>query len=322
MLAVSRQAVVGRFLARAFDAWDRPPAARVRAAVSLWGLALVFVAITVERTISAYRLGYIAVDLRIYRAAAAAALQGGDPWRAGAEGLTFAAPPPALIPYLPAALVPEGVAIAVYGGLSVLAAVMAIRAVGLPLWWLLFPPLAECIVVLNSDVFVIALLLCARRWAFAAIVFKLYAAVPLLIQGRWAAIAIGGLVCAASLPLLPQFIADRELIGEALDVQASGGLSAWGTWLMVPTIAALVILRHRGAEWLAVPALWPFTQLHYSVLGLPVAARSPLTAFLLCFSVLYLPPIAVIILATEVIARRAAALYRPGATNIAPSSSA
>jgi hypothetical protein len=91
---------------------------------------------------------------------------------------------------------------------------------------------------------------------------------------------------------------------------------------MVPTIAALALLRSRDAAWLAVPALWPFTQLHYSVLALPVAARSPLTAFLLCFAVLYLPPIAVIILAIDVVARRAAAPYRSVATTTDPSSSA
>ena len=89
------------------------------------------------------------------------------PGAPASDGLTFAAPPPALIPYFPAAILPEAAAILIYGLLSVLAAVVALRAVGLPLWWLLFPPLAECIIVLNSDVFVIALLLAGRRWAFA-----------------------------------------------------------------------------------------------------------------------------------------------------------
>lgn len=313
---------VARLLATLFDAWERLLTPRVRAATSTWGLALIFVMVTVERTMSAISLGFVAVDLRIYRTAAIAAWQGGDPWKVGAEGLTFAAPPPALIPYLPAGAIPEILAILVYGALSVAAAILAIRALHLPLWWLMFPPLAESIVVLNADVFVIALLLCGQRWAAASILFKVYAAVPLLLQRRWTAVLVGGLLCAVSLPLLGTFIADRDLIAHALDEQSSGGLSAWSSWLMVPTIAALAILRGRGAEWLAVPALWPFTQLHYSVLALPAAARSPLTAFLLCFAVLYLPPIAVIILAIGMLSRRAAAPYRSEATRTEPSASA
>ncbi len=189
-------AVGARSVARAFDLWDGLLTERVRHAVSTWGLAVVFVMVATERTLSAWSLGYLAVDLRIYRAAASAAINGGDPWRAGAEGLTFAGIPPTLIPYVPAALLPEWLAIAVYGVLSVLAAVIALRALRLPPWWLLFPPLAEGIVVLNSDVFVIALLLAGRRWTFAAILFKVYAAVPLLFQRRWLAVVLGGLVCA------------------------------------------------------------------------------------------------------------------------------
>ena len=277
--------------------------------------------ITAERARSAYTLGYIAVDLKIYRAAAIAAMHGGDPWRVGAEGLTFAAPPPALIGYIPAAVLPEALAIVVYGGLSVAAAIVALRAVGLPLWWLLFPPLAECIVVLNSDVFVIALLLCGRRWAFAAILFKVYAAVPLLIQGRWTAVIVGGLTCAASLPLLALFFADRDMIAGALQVQASGGLSAWGSWLMVPTVLALIALWRRGAEWLAVPAIWPYTQLHYNVLALPIAAKSPIVAFLMSFAVWPLPAVAAIAYAVQLFLLRLAAPYRAGAVKTAPSSS-
>ncbi len=294
---------------------------RVRSSTSTWGLALIFLFVSVERTISAYTLGYMAVDFRIYRAAAIAAWHGGDPWRAGAAGLTFAAPPPALIPYLPAAALPEGLAIAVYALLSVIAAIVTLRALRLPLWWLLFPPLAESIVVLNSDVFVIALLLSGGRFASVSVLFKIYAAVPLVGQRRWAAVAVGILLCAASLPLLPQFIADRDSITNALAQQSSGGLSAWGIWLIVPTFVAVVILRREGAGWLAVPALWPFTQLHYSVLALPVASRSPLTAFLLCFAVLYLPALAVVILAAELLARNATAPYRSGGIRMDPSES-
>ena len=306
-------AVGARSVARALDLWDGVLTERVRGAVSTWGLAVVFVIVTTERAARAVGLGTVALDLRIYRTAADAALHGGDPWRAGIDGLTFAAPPPALIPYLPAAILPEAAAIVVYGLLSVLAAVIALRAVGLPLWWLLFPPLAECIIVLNSDVFVIALLLAGRRWAFASVLFKIYALVPLVLQRRWLAAALGGLVCLVSLPLLEQFLADRDLIITALTEQSSGGLSAWGTWLMVPTILALLALWRRGAEWLTVPALWPYTQLHYNVLALPIAAASPVVAFLLSLAVWPLPAVAAMVYAAEVVLTGYAAPYRAGA---------
>ena len=311
-----------RSVASAFDWLDGLLTERVRRAVSTWGLAVVFVMITAERTASAIRLGYVAVDLRIYRAAAEAAIHGADPWRAGAAGLTFAAPPPMLIPYIPAALVPEPVAIVFYAAFSIAAAAFVLRTLRLPFWWLLFPPLAESVVVLNADVFVIALLLGSRRWAFASIVFKVYAAVPLVIQRRWVAVIVGGLVCALSLPLLATFVADRALIGQALDVQASGGLSVWGSWLMVPTIAALILLGRRGADWLAVPALWPYTQLHYNVLALPIAAASPVVAFLLSLAVWPLPAVAAMVYAVQVVLTGYAAPYRAGVVKTAPSSPA
>ena len=319
---MSARVVLARVATTALDSWDRVLPERVRRTAANWGLAISFLVVTVERTSSAFRLGTLAVDLRIYRAAAAAALHGGDPWAAGAVDFTFAAPPPALLPYLPAAVLPEELAILAYGVLSVVAAVAALRAVGLPMWWLLFPPLAESLVVLNSDVLVIALLLCGGRWAFASIVLKVYAIVPLLLERRWAAVVVGGLVCAVTLPLAPRFIADRELIASALDAQSSGGLSAWGTWLMVPTILALLILWRREAAWLAVPALWPYTQLHYNLLALPIAATSPPIAFLLSFAVWPLPAVATIAYALwRLLARYAldAAPGRAGAAKPAPS---
>jgi hypothetical protein len=275
-----------------------------------WGLAALFVVVTGERTLRAIQLGTLAIDLRIYRAAADAAIHGADPWRAGVGGLTFAGAPPALLPYVPAALLPENVAVAVYLAVSVVAAMLVLRALRLPLWWLLFPPLAETIVVLNSDVFVIALLVVGGRLAFASVVVKVYAVIPLLLQGRWVSAVVGALVCLIALPLLPQFLADRDAITSALEAQSFGGLSAWGSWLIVPTVVALLALLRQGAEWLTIPAVWPYTQLHYNVLALPVAAASPMVAFLLSFAVWPLPALAAIYFAAERLAVDIAAPYR------------
>ena len=158
---------------------DRAIPPRTRRIVSTYGLLLVFVLVTAERLLGATRLGTFAIDLRIYRAAAEAALRGGNPWTAAVDGLGFAAPPPTCCRTFPAALLPELLAVAIYGALTFGAALVAIRVLRLPLWWLLFPPIVDSLIVLNPDVIVIALLLAGGRWAGTSLPFKVYAAMPL-----------------------------------------------------------------------------------------------------------------------------------------------
>gem|GEM_PF-6881991 len=55
-------------------------------------------------------------------------------------------------------------------------------------------------------------------------------------------------------------------------VSQSDGLSAWNTPLLLPAILLVLALGARGS-WLAVPALWPFSKIHYSVLALPGCSR-------------------------------------------------
>ena len=308
-------------LAAGVDAIDRVLDADARARVARWGLLLTFILVTAERTLGALRLGTFAVDLRVYRAAAEAALHGGDPWSVSVGGIPFAAPPPTVLAYLPAALLPESVAIVVYGAAMLGAAVIAVRAVRVPLWWLLFPPISDSLIVLNPDVVVIALLVALPRFASLSMVFKIYAAVPLALAGRWKALGGGLLLCLLSVPWWSDFLAAGPAIEASFVRYTFGGTSAWGTWLMVPTVLALVALWRRGAEWLAVPALWPYTQLHYSVLALPVAARNFGVAFLLCFPVAYLPPLATIFYAVWVVVADRLATYRSGATTTDPSES-
>jgi len=309
-------------IAAGIDAVDRVISARGRALVVTWGLLLTFIVVTAERLLGAYDLGTFAIDLRIYRAAAEVALQGGDPWSAGVGDLAFAGPPPTLLPYLPAALLPEGLAVALYGTITLAAALLALRALRLPLWWLLFPPVSDSLIVLNPDVVVVALLVALPRLASLTVVLKIYAAVPLALSGRWRALGGGLLLCLLSVPWWPAFLAAAPAVDSSLAKQSFGGMSAWGTWLMIPAVLALVTLWHRGAEWLAVPAVWPYTQLHYSALALPVAARNPVVAFLLSFPVAFLPPLATIYYAVWLVVAARLAAYRAGATTIEPSSSA
>lgn len=99
----------------------------------------------------------------------------------------------------------------------------------------------------------------------------------------------------------PLTAAPHKSRGSLSDDQLGNLAIDWGSWLMLPTVVALLAVWRRGAAWLAVPAVWPFTQLHYASLALPVAARNPLVAFLLCFPVAFLPAVATIAYAGGVV---------------------
>jgi hypothetical protein len=106
------------------------------------------------------------------------------------------------------------------------------------------------------------------------------------------------------------FLGQFGAVSEKLAAQSSGGLSAWGTWLVVPTVLALVAIRGRGASWLSVPGLWPYTQLHYSSIALPVVATSPMLAFLFSFGIPLLPAVAIVLYAAQVVLADVALPYR------------
>lgn len=84
--------------------------------------------------------GFQFIDIEVYRAAAAAALAGRDPWALQPGALAFAGPPPTLLLFMPLTFVPLEVAIVVATTAFVVAAIWAVRRLGLPLWWVLFPP--------------------------------------------------------------------------------------------------------------------------------------------------------------------------------------
>ena len=69
------------------------------------------------------------------------------------------------------------------------------------------------------------------------------------------------------------------------------------------------------------PAIWPYTQLRYSTLALLIAARNAVVAFLLCFPVAFLPPLATILYALWVVGAGRLEAYRAGAAKIQPSAS-
>ena len=129
------------------------------------------------------------------------------------------------------------------------------------------PPLVEAVTVGNPDVIVLALLL-AGAGALAGLA-KVYAAVPLLLGGQWRQLAGLGAIVLVSMAVLPW---GEFLASDPMDTLArqSGGRSAFEIPLLIPfVILALWRLGRERARWLLVPGLWPMTQLHYALVGLP-----------------------------------------------------
>jgi hypothetical protein len=266
--------------------------------------------------------GSFAFDLRLYRMAAEAWLAGQDPWAPSlvwsqTQGaMTFAGPPPTLIPFLLVAWIPENVFILLFTLASAIAAMWTLRRLGLPMWWMAFPPIVHSLWVGNLNIFVIALLVGGSTVGGAiAVAFKAYAGVPLLLSGNWKSLLIAAFVMLVTVPLLPWslFLDKYTAINLALAAQAWGGEPSILRGIMgfIGPLIALILLGRPRSIWLAVPVLWPSTQLHYNLLALPA-----LTPFLAAAASIHIPGmlgLAVMLLALyerlapRFLARRAAA---------------
>jgi hypothetical protein len=226
----------------------------------------------------------VGIDARIYYRAAQAFLAGGDPWSAQVDGVTFAAPPPTLIPYLPFTLIPEDAFVVLAIASCAVVAVLLLRVFRLPWTWLLFTPLVESVWVANPNPLVVLLLVRGLTGgAILAVFLKVYAIVPLVGELRVRTVVLSLLCLLLTLPVLPWALYQAEfanLTGVLLE-QSGGGRSALSLPILVPlAVVALVALDRRTSGWLAVPALWPATQLHYSLFAFPV--MHPIMAFFFC----------------------------------------
>ena len=66
----------------------------------------------------------------------------------------------------------------------------------------------------------------------------------------------------------------RRGLGVASHLETAWNGSAWRFPILVlPTLVALWILRRKGAEWFAVPAVWPATQFYYVAMAMPALSR-------------------------------------------------
>ena len=258
-------------------------------------------------TLSVMRLTVIwpdrAIDMRLYLRGTSEWLAGGDPWSVHFGTMHFAAAPPSLLPMVPFALMPEAVAVPLLTVLAIVASFWTLRKLGLPWWWMAWPPLVDNLWNGNPQIFLVPLLLGSAAWL--APIVKAYAVVPLIIQFRVRTLAVTALIGLVTFPLLPwpEFFQHMSTTTTLLSEQSQGGMSAWIFPILVPfTVVALFAMRRQRASWWAVPALWPSTQWYYSLMAMP--ALTPLTAAILAAPVQGGPAVATIAAALEIWCRR------------------
>jgi len=261
----------------------------------------------------------LGIDARIYYRGVVAWLQGLNPWDAavnvGGAAYHYAGSPVTTVILAPAALLSENVFTAVWLILTWAAAAWIIRRLNLPIWWLLFPPISEALFSGNPQLIVLALLLADVGWLAAiATGLKVYAFIPLFGEGRWRTIALAVAFNAATILIAPalwsQYIQQFGAISSRLDFESIQGFSAfYFPALLVVLVVALGLLAlrdRRAAGWLAVPAIWPASQLHYSTMAMP--EMTPLLAFFLAIPILRLPPEIILV---EVVRRLVAPYLGP-----------
>jgi len=250
-------------------------------------------------------------DIRIYYRGVAQWLHGGDPWAAQVmvnshTAFNYAGSPATTVLLAPSALFSESQFTVLWLGLSALSALAIVRWLRLPPWWLLFPPTAEALYSGNPQLVVLMLLLAgAGRPGVVAdsivVTLKVYAVIPLLGERKLRRVALALGLTIATFVVAPslwiQYLNEFGKISANLAQQSDNGYSAfYYPLLLVPTAVAIVLLWRRDAKaaaWLAVPALWPSTEFHYSTFAQPV--MTPLLAVLLAVPTPQLAPVAIML---------------------------
>lgn len=258
-----------------------PPTADPPRTHLLWRLLvpIVFAAVSAEFLIEAIiEPRSIGSHASIYTAAARAWLSGGDPWSVGPPAAVFAGPPPMLLPFVPFVGLPLDVTRLVWVAGSAILAVMVIRRLHLPGWWIAFPPIAQVIHLGHPEVLLLALIVLGGPFGGLAPLVKPYFGPALLAERRWTAIALGIGVFVVTFPFLPwaAFVQRLPEITATLARQSIGD-STFGQpiWMLV-AVVVLASLGVRRGLWLAMPVLWPSAQPFYKVACVP--AICPLLA--------------------------------------------
>ena len=284
---------------------------RLRLAAERIGLPAWFV--TIDVVYQVFAPGAFAIDARHYQRAASTWLAGGDPWTVTEQGVLYAAGPHTLLLYAPTAIIPLPLAVGLWMVAGLAASVWLLQRLGLPIWWLAFPPLAHGIWNGNPQTVALALLVAGGPIAASlAVGLKLYAAVPLLARPRTLAIVVVTLAVTAVVLPLGQYV--ESGVGVSSHLSSAWNGSAWRFPVLVPVVlVALWVLRRQGAEWFAIPAAWPATQLYYQAMALPAIAGRPWVAAAFAFPVPLLAPATVIVLAVRELVRRQSGAAPEGA---------
>jgi hypothetical protein len=156
--------------------------------------------------------------------------------------------------------------------MDVVVAIWAFRRLGVPPYWLIFPPLFEAIVLGHPEVLVLGLLAIRHPISGLAMLIKPYAAFPYFAERRWRAFVVAVVVGAATLVFLPWrlFLEDLPVISATLARQSAATDSVFGQPIpMVIAAIALASLGLRRALWLSVPVLWPGAQPIYKSMTIP-----------------------------------------------------
>ena len=257
--------------------FDRPPfnSPWIIAMVSRHGLPLWFATESIlGLAVAAKDTTYLFFDARLYLDATRTWLAGGNPWDVQLAGNYFAAPPPTLIAFAPLTLLPPGLDVAVVALVVVVGAVATVRMLHLPWWWLLFPPLVQCVLSANVQSLIVPLILLPG--GALAIVLKIYAGLPLAILGRWRSLLLAAGVVLATVPVLPwsTYISEFALISQRLADQSKLTLPTGLLLLLSPLIvAALIVVGRERAAWLVVPAIWPSQQFYYGTIAMPTKSK-------------------------------------------------
>ena len=197
----------------------------------------------------------VGLDATIYYRGIVAWLSGLNPWDAAVEvggfAYHYAGSPVTTVIMAPAALVSEEVFTFAWVVLTWGATIWTLRRLGFPLWWLLFPPIAEALFSANPQLVVLALLV-ANHWVASAVAtaLKVYAFIPLFGEARWRQIAVAVAFSAATFIVAPGLWLDyfRQFgaISSRLEYESLQGLSAfYFPVLLAVTVVALAILALR-----------------------------------------------------------------------------
>lgn len=231
----------------------------------------------------------LGIDARIYFRAAEAYRLGGDPWAAfvanpPGDRFHFAALPPTVLAFLPLTGLPERLAVWLVVWLGLLSAVYIVKKLGLPMWWLLFPPLTQGVYAGNPQIVLLAALLSGISGVVAlAPMLKIYALAP-LVGERWIrALLFATIYLAISVVIAPtlwaSYVEQSGAIATRLLDEARGGYAGTGNSIPLTAVgaigvAALSIVDLRAAGWLVSPALVPASQFHLSTMAMPVLANA------------------------------------------------